>query len=258
VVVAVEQEQQRVAAELEEVAAAERRGVEHAAEHAAQRVDELLGADATPVREPLGERREPGDVGEQQRAGQPARPFPGRLGAPRDGDVRDVSPHPDHARARPRIPPPSGVVTLPEPPSPPGERVDARGGLGLRSPGQGRGGDMSRRDVLIRQLEPLLEPGEVVSHAFVANAGDHKPAQLYIPVLALTDRNVVEATATHAVRWKVHGPVGRRPRAPFPDLPRSWWPGPVRWTFGDRRLWLDGPSRREARRANATFAGPVA
>jgi hypothetical protein len=117
---------------------------------------------------------------------------------------------------------------------------------------------MARRDTLIRQLEPMLEPGEWVSHVFVGLGGERRPNHHHIVVLALTDRNVVQARATHMARWVVTGPIERRPREPFPDLPRNRWnPFGMRWRSARHSLWLDGQSRREAHRANASLAGPV-
>ena len=65
--VALEEQQEGVAAELQEVAAVGVGDAEQRAERRADRLDELLGALAAAAREALGELREPGDVREQQR-----------------------------------------------------------------------------------------------------------------------------------------------------------------------------------------------
>ena len=64
----VEQDEQRVAAELQDVAAVARGERDELAEDDVEVVGELLRAGLAAAREPFGERREAGDVDEQQRA----------------------------------------------------------------------------------------------------------------------------------------------------------------------------------------------
>ena len=82
VVVAAEEEEQRVAAELQQLAAAGRRDGEHRPEHPVERLDDLLGADPAVPGQPLGERGEARDVGEDQRAVDRAVQRPGGLVVP--------------------------------------------------------------------------------------------------------------------------------------------------------------------------------
>jgi hypothetical protein len=53
---------------------------------------------------------------------------------------------------------------------------------------------MGREEKLTEQLQPLLEPGEVIQHAFVANLGQSKASQVAMVVVAVTDRNIVTAS----------------------------------------------------------------
>jgi hypothetical protein len=88
ILLALEQEQQRVTAELEQHAVALAGAVEHAAEDAAQGLDQLLAADPAALRETFGERGEAGDVGKAQRAvNRLPQPFGRRAAQP--GMMRD-------------------------------------------------------------------------------------------------------------------------------------------------------------------------
>ncbi len=62
VTIAAKEEEQRVAAELQDVAAVPLGDLDQTVEAARDAADELLGAGPAPGREPLGERGEPGDV----------------------------------------------------------------------------------------------------------------------------------------------------------------------------------------------------
>ena len=85
-----EQEQERVAAELQEAAAGSVRDLEQRLEAGADRVGDLLGADLAVAGEPLGHLGEPGDVDEEER---PVDDLLGLLGGeerPVDGQAGDV------------------------------------------------------------------------------------------------------------------------------------------------------------------------
>ena len=100
VVGAGEEEEQGVAAELQEAAGEPVRGGEHLGEAGADDVGELLGADPAPFREPLRECGEPGDVHEDQRAVELApRPL-GIVQDPVDRDARQVGDQRDVALGR--------------------------------------------------------------------------------------------------------------------------------------------------------------
>ena len=115
---------------------------------------------------------------------------------------------------------------------------------------------MSRRDRLVEQLQPLLEPGEQVAHLFVANHGASRPSNLALLAIAVTDRSIVSVSVTHALRWKVSGTeVARWPRVPFADVPGGTI-GFERWSWNGLELWLDRRARTEATAANATLARP--
>ena len=91
VVLALEQEQQRVSTELEQLTSAFGGDLEHRAEDPAQGVDELLGADASPAGEPLGQGGEPGDVGEAQGAVDHSPRTIGRIEHPLDRQLRHMA-----------------------------------------------------------------------------------------------------------------------------------------------------------------------
>jgi hypothetical protein len=112
-----------------------------------------------------------------------------------------------------------------------------------------------REDTLTDQLQPLLEPGERVSHVFIANHGVAKPSKVAMTAIAVTDRSVVSVSVSHVMRWKVSGSeVARWPRTPFADLPEGGL-GFDRWTWNGLSLWLDRRARNTARDANAALAG---
>jgi hypothetical protein len=119
---------------------------------------------------------------------------------------------------------------------------------------------MARRDALLRTIEPLLEPGEVASHAFVANVGgEGRPSRTRFQIIAVTDRAVVVCKANHNTRWQATEVIARLPRAPFDDVPPRSPFGVFsrkRWRFDGVLLWLDGPSRTEAHAANEIL-GPA-
>ena len=115
---------------------------------------------------------------------------------------------------------------------------------------------MGRKEKLVDQLQPLLEPGEVVSHAFVANLGASKPSQAAMVGVAVTDRNIVTASVSHTVRWKVTASeVARWDRFPFTDLPEVGLTGFERWSWNGLDLWLDRAGRKEAAAPNAEALG---
>ncbi|OWY59506.1 hypothetical protein B7486_74215 [cyanobacterium TDX16] len=115
---------------------------------------------------------------------------------------------------------------------------------------------MGRSEKLRDGLQALVAVDEVVTHAFVANGGEGRPSKTSFWVLGLTSRNVLLATASHLVRWKVQGHVQRLPREPFADLPDGRLPGFERWTFNGLSLWLDRSSRQEAADMNEMLGGP--
>jgi hypothetical protein len=116
---------------------------------------------------------------------------------------------------------------------------------------------MGRSDTLLDGLQALVEADEVVTHAFVANGGEGRPSKTSFWVVGLSERNVLLATASHTLRWKVQGPVNRLPRQALPDLPDGRLPGFERWSFNALSLWLDRSSRQEAQQLNAALgAGP--
>ena len=115
---------------------------------------------------------------------------------------------------------------------------------------------MGRRERLIDQLQPLLEPGEHVSHLFVANHGSARPSKLAMIAIAVTDRNIVTISASHVFRWKISGTkVARWPRVPFADVPDALL-GFARWSWNGLELWLDRPGRAEAKAANEALGAP--
>jgi hypothetical protein len=115
---------------------------------------------------------------------------------------------------------------------------------------------VGREEKLVDQLQPLLEPGEAVSHAFVANHGAAKPSPVAMVVVAVTDRSIVTAAVSHTVRWKVTASeVGRWDRAPFADLPGVGGPGFERWSWNGLDLWLDRRARKAADAANREALG---
>ena len=114
VAVALEEQEQRVAAELQQAAAVRVGDLEQRGERAADRVADLLGALGADAGQPLGEPREARHVGEHQRARQ--RPHRGRrvvrelpdhrareVGrqGPDGGRGRDVAPREHHRSLRP-------------------------------------------------------------------------------------------------------------------------------------------------------------
>jgi hypothetical protein len=117
---------------------------------------------------------------------------------------------------------------------------------------------MGRSETLRDGLQALVEADEVVTHAFVANGGEGRPSKTSFWVIGLTSRNLLLATATHTLRWKVRDHVQRLPRAPFADLPDGRLPGFERWTFNGLSLWLDRPSRQAAAAMNEALGGPPA
>jgi hypothetical protein len=115
---------------------------------------------------------------------------------------------------------------------------------------------VGREDKLVDQLQPLLEPGEVVSHAFVANFGTSTPSQVAMLVVAVTDRSIVSASVSHTLRWKVTSEVvARWDRVPFADLPDPGAPGFERWSWNGLDLWLDRTGRTTAAAANRDVFG---
>ncbi len=91
VVLAPEEEEQGVAAELQQLAAAGCRDGEHRPEHPVERLDDLLGADPALPGEPLGECGEPRDVREHQGAVDGAVQCAGDLVVPDQRQGRDVA-----------------------------------------------------------------------------------------------------------------------------------------------------------------------
>ena len=89
--VAVEKQQQRVAAELQQHAAVIVRDVDHRGENATQGFDEFFTTGATAQRESLRERRESGNVGEAQRSIDDAPRALGFALGPFDGEFGNVS-----------------------------------------------------------------------------------------------------------------------------------------------------------------------
>ena len=85
-----EQEQQRVAAELQQLATPGGGDPQHRAEHPVEGLDNLLGADPTTPGELLGERREARHVGEDERAVNDPPELTGSLVVPRQRQRRDV------------------------------------------------------------------------------------------------------------------------------------------------------------------------
>ena len=100
VIVAREEEQQRVATEFQQAAVALAGGVEHAAEDAAQRLDELLPADPAAPGQALGQRRETGDIREAERAVDHLPEALRRVEHPVDRELRNVAAQPRHAASR--------------------------------------------------------------------------------------------------------------------------------------------------------------
>jgi len=96
VVLALEQEQQGVAAELQQHAVAFPGAVEHAAEDAAQRLDQFLAADAAAPRQLLGQGRETGNVRETQGAVDRLPQAIGLIERPLDGELGNVSAEAGH------------------------------------------------------------------------------------------------------------------------------------------------------------------
>ena len=96
-----EQQQQCVSPELQQLPAVGVGDVEHAAEHGAEGLDQLLGADPTALGQPLRKRREPGDVGENHRpVDDPPRTL-GLVDDPVERDPWDTSVEPfSHCFAR--------------------------------------------------------------------------------------------------------------------------------------------------------------
>ena len=97
---ALEEQQEGVAAELQQVAAVGVGDAEQRAERRADRLDELLGALAAAPREALGELREPGDVREQERGVERVDRRPGPSDEVAQHDVGDVGVQPPR-EARP-------------------------------------------------------------------------------------------------------------------------------------------------------------
>ena len=83
-----EQQEQRIATELEELPTTIGRDAEHAAEHAAEGLDQFLGADTSPRGETLGQRGEAGDVGEHHRALDDSPPSIRFVGHPIEDEAR--------------------------------------------------------------------------------------------------------------------------------------------------------------------------
>ena len=75
VLVAVEPQQQRVSAELEEAATVRVRNREHRFEHVADRIGDLLGSDPASFGERFGQLREAGNIDESRRAFAGPRPL---------------------------------------------------------------------------------------------------------------------------------------------------------------------------------------
>ena len=90
VVVAGEEEEQRVAAELEDVAAVAVGDRDQPLEDAADEQDQLLGAHSALRLEPLGERREARDVERDERARHDREARVGVLAPPVDDELRQV------------------------------------------------------------------------------------------------------------------------------------------------------------------------
>ncbi len=102
-----EEQQERVTAELQQVAAAREGAVQHAAEHPVQRLDNLLGTDPSALGELLGEGRETGDVREHQGPVEVAPAFAGHLVVPGEHDARHVPSEVSHrtsSRCGARVP----------------------------------------------------------------------------------------------------------------------------------------------------------
>ena len=94
-----EQQEQRIAPELQQLSTATGGDAEHAAEHAAQRLDEFLGADSPSRGQALGQGGEAGDVGEHHRALDDSPATFGLVGHPIEHETRheavEVPPHLD-------------------------------------------------------------------------------------------------------------------------------------------------------------------
>jgi hypothetical protein len=90
VLVTVEEHHHRVAAELEHIAAGEQHLVDQTREDGVEHVVDVLGPAAPELREPFGERREPGDVVEGEGAGDLAPAAVGESGRHVERMVRDV------------------------------------------------------------------------------------------------------------------------------------------------------------------------
>jgi hypothetical protein len=118
--------------------------------------------------------------------------------------------------------------------------------------------EVGRRERLIEQLQPLLEPGERISHLFVANHGVARASRVAMMAIAVTDRNIVSIPVKHMWRWKLSGTqVTRWPRVAFDDVPDALV-GFDRWSWNGLDLWLDRPGRNEVKDANTALAGAPA
>ena len=89
-VLALEEEEEGVAAELEQLTAPRRGDAQHRPEDPVERLDDLLGADPAPARELLGEGGEAGDVGEDERRVDDAPQRPGGVVVPGERQRRYV------------------------------------------------------------------------------------------------------------------------------------------------------------------------
>ena len=89
-ILGVEREQQRVAAELQQAAALLVGDTEHARKDVVQDLGQLLRPDSTPARQALGERGESGDVDEATRRVETAPTRAGRVEVPLGRDPRKI------------------------------------------------------------------------------------------------------------------------------------------------------------------------
>ena len=85
-VLAANEEEQGIAAELQQLAAPGGHDLQHRAEDPVERLDDLLGPDPPAAGQPFGERGETGDVCEDERSVQDAPQFPGSLVIPGEGE----------------------------------------------------------------------------------------------------------------------------------------------------------------------------
>ncbi len=115
---------------------------------------------------------------------------------------------------------------------------------------------MAARDKIAERMQPYLEPGEQIRHAFAAQTGP-SPYWAFVTwlvmifgakyrLVAVTDRSVVVCRASMFKPFSPKDLLGRLPREPFSPVRGLWG----KTTIGPETMWVHKRFHRDVDAAN--------